>query len=184
MATPTSLPATFTSGQVLTAAQMNNLRGAFRILQVVSTAETDTFSASVASGGVSGAAIEATITPTSADSKILVIAHISIGAVSNGVAVLYRGGSVLSGAVGDAASSRSQGTSGTGEQATGGRIIPSAPIIFLDSPATTSATTYDVRLGHTSGTTQTVYLNRGDTDADAAYTWRGMSDLTLLEVSA
>jgi len=34
MATPTSLPASFTSGQVLTAAQMNNLRGGFRVLQV------------------------------------------------------------------------------------------------------------------------------------------------------
>ena len=33
MATPTNLPATQTSGNVLTAAWLNDLRGAFRILQ-------------------------------------------------------------------------------------------------------------------------------------------------------
>jgi hypothetical protein len=36
MAAVTPLPATFVSGDVLTAAQMNDLRGAFRVLQVVS----------------------------------------------------------------------------------------------------------------------------------------------------
>jgi hypothetical protein len=35
MATPTNLPATQTTGNVLTAAYMNDLRGAFRVLQVV-----------------------------------------------------------------------------------------------------------------------------------------------------
>jgi hypothetical protein len=33
MATPTNLPATFVAGNVLTAAQQNGLRGAFRVLQ-------------------------------------------------------------------------------------------------------------------------------------------------------
>jgi hypothetical protein len=35
MATPTTLPASFVAGNILTAAQLNNLRGAFRVLQVV-----------------------------------------------------------------------------------------------------------------------------------------------------
>ena len=46
MATPTTLPATFVAGNVLTAAQMNDLRGAFRVLQIVSTTKTDTFTTS------------------------------------------------------------------------------------------------------------------------------------------
>jgi hypothetical protein len=40
MPTPTSLPAAFTVGQVLTAAQMNGLLGGFRILQVVASTTT------------------------------------------------------------------------------------------------------------------------------------------------
>ena len=44
MATPTTLPASFTAGQVLTAAQMNDLRGAFRVLQVVQATKANTFS--------------------------------------------------------------------------------------------------------------------------------------------
>ena len=35
MATPTNLPASFVAGAILTAAQQNDLRGAFRVLQVV-----------------------------------------------------------------------------------------------------------------------------------------------------
>ena len=37
MATPTTLPATFVSGNVLEALQLNDLRGAFRVLQTVSS---------------------------------------------------------------------------------------------------------------------------------------------------
>ena len=40
MATPTTLPAAFVSGAILTADQMNNLRGAFRVLQVVTSTAT------------------------------------------------------------------------------------------------------------------------------------------------
>jgi hypothetical protein len=43
MATPTTLPATFVAGNVLEAEQLNDLRGAFRVLQTVSTTKTDTF---------------------------------------------------------------------------------------------------------------------------------------------
>jgi hypothetical protein len=35
MATPTTLPASFVAGSILTAAELNDLRGAFRVLQVV-----------------------------------------------------------------------------------------------------------------------------------------------------
>ena len=73
MATPTTLPATFVSAAVLTAAQMNDLRGAFRVLQVVTgsttaitTSNTDTFIATN---------LTATITPSSTSSKILVFVN-------------------------------------------------------------------------------------------------------------
>ncbi len=71
MATPTTLPAAFVSGAVLTADQMNNLRGAFRVLQVVSattaTAVTNNTNVQADTG------LTATITPQSTSSKILVM---------------------------------------------------------------------------------------------------------------
>ena len=71
MATPTSLPATFVAGNVLTAAQMNDLRGAFRILQVVRA--TDSTARSTTSTSFVDANISVTITPTSSSSDVLLI---------------------------------------------------------------------------------------------------------------
>ena len=71
MATPTNLPAAFTVGQVATAAQLNDLRGAFRVLQVVSAShstETNNTTNTYADTGLS-----ATITPQATTSKILIV---------------------------------------------------------------------------------------------------------------
>jgi len=186
MATPTSLPATFVAGNVLTAAQMNDLRGAFRILQVVSTTKTDTYSASIASGGFSGnvTGLDASITPTSATSKVLVIAQTqgsSESGVGNSAGAIYRGGTAIG--VGDAASNRSQIT---GEMfgAASGSTMATMTVVFLDSPATTSATTYGWRIWNTNSTTRTFYINRSYDDTDLSYYGRGISTMTLLEVSA
>ena len=74
MATPTSLPASFTAGQVLTAAQQNSLRGAFRVLQVVvGTISTQVLSSSTT---YADTGLTATITPQANTNKILVmVAH-------------------------------------------------------------------------------------------------------------
>ena len=81
MATPTTLPASFTAGQVLTASQMNNLRGAFRVLQVVSTTKTDTYTDSSASGTLTTVTgLSATITPSATTSKILIYVTLNYGA--------------------------------------------------------------------------------------------------------
>ena len=155
-----------------------------KILQIVSTAKTDTFSASVASGADSAATVSVTITPTSATSKVFIIADLAVQSQNASVgATLYRGGSVLSAATGDAASNRTRATSGMSTLG-GERSAYNTTFTFLDSPATTSATTYDARLWHDSVSTQTLYMNRGYTDADASYTHRSISTLTAIEVSA
>jgi hypothetical protein len=59
-----------------------------------------------------------------------------------------------------------------------------ATFSFLDSPATTSATTYSIELRHTSGSTQTLYLNRTADDSDSPFIPRGASSIALLEVAA
>jgi len=190
MATPTSLPATFTSGQVLTAAQMNDLRGAFRILQVVSTTKTDTFSASTDNDGtpndqfVDVTGLTATITPTSADSKVLVMVDLTASS-AGGVGATYRierDGTPIG--VGTSTSNR-QAATGAATHASAG-VVASGSSTFLDSPASTSALTYGVAVANneSNSSTITVYVNRGQTDTDAAAQQRTTSSITLMEVSA
>ena len=72
MATPTNLPSAFTDNTTLSAATLNNLRGAFRILQVVQA----TYSAVIVSNSTTTMAdtnLTATITPQDTNSKILVM---------------------------------------------------------------------------------------------------------------
>ena len=181
MATPTTLPASFTSGQVLTAAQMNDLRGAFRVLQVVSVAKTDTFTTTSATF-VDVTGLTVSITPSSATSKILVLASVSGNGQSGAAAlqgILVRGVTPI--AVGDAAGSRTQTTFGNIENPSSDQ--DSSPIMFLDSPATTSSTTYKIQIRSTvSG--QTVVINRSFGDVNAASGSRGISTITVMEISA
>lgn len=187
MATPTSLPATFTSGQVLTAAQMNNLRGAFRVLQVVSSVKTDTFSATVGVGATQAiTGFTATITPSSTSSLVLATYAIQLCHSNNAITLtrLTRGGTAIAGATGDAAGNR-QRISGTG---TGNNYANSlTTVTYLDSPASTSALTYGVIVSHsnTNGAdSNIVYLNRSTTDTDSTSFYRSASFFTLMEISA
>jgi hypothetical protein len=135
MAAVTTLPAAFTVGQVLTAAQLNDLRGAFRVLQVVqgftSTAVTNSTSTFADTG------LTATITPSSSSSKILVLVS-QAGLSNNGVTA---GSGLTLNIVRDGVQQQifaySNGYSGaaaiTRHNAAG---------LLLDSPATTSAVVY------------------------------------------
>ena len=179
MATPTTLPAAFVAGNVLEASQLNALRGAFRILQVVSTTKTDTFSmSSTTFADVTGLSVS--ITPQSATSKIFVTVDMMTGnnAASQLFARLRRDSTDI--ALGDTAGSRTRVTSGVYE---GNANTPKAvSFSFLDSPATTSATTYKVQIA--SSDTTAVTVNRTEGDSDSAARARGVSTITVFEVSA
>lgn len=131
MATPTSLPASFTSS-TLASATMNNLRGAFRVLQVLSvTTGTQTTSTSSTLVDLSGLSV--TITPQSTSNKILLVAANQFRASGGAMDIeigLVRGATVVFRSV----QGFLQNTDGI-----------SASSIFLDSPNTTSATTYKVQ---------------------------------------
>lgn len=184
MATPTTLPASFTTGQVLTAAQMNNLRGAFRVLQVVQTVKTDTFSTSSTSF-VDVTGLTATITPSSTSSKILIVAQVvgggGSGAGDRGI-FRFNGGN-SSTFVGAAAGNRLQAWGQAGyTQAVGDYHLAFVSTgMYLDSPSTTSATTYAVQTRSVQGTN---YVNRTETDTDANTTTRYASSITVMEISA
>jgi hypothetical protein len=162
MATPTTLPTSFTAGQVLTAAQMNGLRGAFRILQVVQ-AELDTAFTTSSATFVS-VGLTATITPSSTSSKILIVHAGNQGNNTGNITftTIYRG---------TTAGTNLGTANGFANEQSVNLHRSSMSIVYLDSPATASAQTYTVAMRTTGGTAN---FNE-DT---------GRTTLTLLEVSA
>jgi len=179
MATPTALPTSFAPADVLTAANMNLLRGAFRVLQVVSTTKTDTFTTSSTTfTDITGMTVS--ITPSSSTSKILVVSTLN-GCHSpnnnDSFVRLLRGSTAIS--IGDTAGSRTPATFQMQAGQTNWTITGS--VIFLDSPATTSATTYKLDCRVTSNS---MYINRSESDADVAGRVRTASTITVMEISA
>ena len=180
MATPTTLPATFVAGNVLTAAQMNDLRGAFRVLQVVSTTKTDTFTTTSVQTFTDITGLSATITPSATSSKIFVIANIwgsNDVAVANSLIRLMRDSTPIF--VGDAAGSRAQAQT---FYAQSNFLQASHMLSTLDSPATTSAITYKVQL--TNDNASTAYVNRTKNDTNSWLYARSASSITVMEISA
>jgi len=181
MATPTSLPATFVAGNVLTAAQMNALRGAFRILQVVSTTKADTFTTN-SNSYVDVTGLSVAITPTSSSSKVLVIVNTEVGTNADlglGVIQLVRDSTAIS--IGDTAGSRVRAS--TSIASSTAAVTNGYGITYLDSPATTSATTYKLQAAFIGGSGD-VWFNRSQQDTDSGNRGRFASSITAIEVSA
>jgi hypothetical protein len=170
---------TFTAGQVLTAAQLNTLQDYVGVVQVKSTTKTDTFTTTSTSfTDVTGLSVS--ITPTSASNKILVLVNMSASAQPGVVAlmaVLLRDSTQI--AIADTAGSRSR-LSGF-VQPTNADSLTMLSVSFLDSPATTSATTYKMQIRANSA--NTVAINRSVGDADAANFGRTISSITVMEVT-
>jgi len=161
MATPTNLPATFTVGQTLTAAQVNGLRGAFRILQVVSA--TTTTMVTTTSSTFVDTTLSATITPQSNTSKIFVAINQS-GYVFNAVT------EVSFQLVRDSTSLQVQLAPMFSRADS---IVGTVSFMVLDSPASTSAVTYKTQIRKASGLGD-VFANINSNPAN----------ITLFEVSA
>jgi len=150
------------------------------VLQVVSTVKTDTFSTNSTMADVTGLSV--TITPSSSSNKILILVQIGIAGEDSGTGVrLLRGSTNI--LIGDTASSRSLHSS-TGQYMTSSSPhqynIANTPIIFLDSPSTTSATTYKVQAGVLSNV---VYVNRTRYDVDNGNASRSASTITAMEIA-
>ena len=147
------------------------------VLQVVSTTKTDTFSTSSTSY-VDITGLSVSITPSSATSKIYVVLSIS-GSESAGWGYqLVRGSTAI--CIGDSGGgSRRQASGGMSVRDTNG--VNNGSVSYLDSPATTSSTTYKVQMYVPSSTG---YINRTFGDVDAAYTIRSASTITVMEIAA
>ena len=146
-----------------------------KILQVVSTVKLDVFS-TTSTTLVDITGLSVTITPTAATSKILVMTQVSVGHSPVG------SGSYLDLVRDSTSIFNSTAAAGGGYTLRyNGMVFDQyssmpVPFIYLDSPATTSATTYKVQ---TATSTGTQYVNR-----NGAGTYGATSSITVMEVSA
>jgi hypothetical protein len=155
------------------------IRGSGQLpIQVASTAKTDVFSTSgTYNTWIDVTGLTVTITPSNASNKILVFFQIMGASTSNGWVRLVRDSTAIY--VGTTAGSR-QGVS-SGNLTTGNAAIQIQDSgVFLDSPATTSATTYKIQVITDTGT---FYVNQSTSDADNVYRGRGVSSITVQEIA-
>jgi hypothetical protein len=156
-----------------------NNRSSGCILQVVQTTKTDTYTQnSTTYTDVTGMSV--TITPASNTNRVLVRAVLQVACNTSTIvqAQLLRGSTVIG--VGAAAGSRVQ--AGGASFSGGTSEMQNIVIEWLDSPSSTSATTYKIQFrGALAGN---VYLNRTDSDVDSANSTRTASVITAMEVIA
>ena len=144
-----------------------------KVLQVVQGTKTDTFSTSSgAETAFVDTGLSVTITPSSSSNKILVLWNMNVGASAANITniKLQRGTTDIS--VGDASGNRIRVT-----QASGGNWATYASDVaagqYLDSPSTTSATTYKLMQLASGGST--IYYNPSTQNSAV---------MTLMEIGA
>mgnify|MGYP003655083778 CR=1 FL=1 len=155
--------------------------GAGKVLQVVQTVKTDTFTTN-SQTPVDVTGLSVAITPSSTSSKILISVNVFIGGASNRYPylLLLRGSTSI----------------GLGSGASGSRIntfisthladtykMHGISNQFLDSPATTSATTYKIQLTQPYESGHNAHINRQDQTTDAVYTQFPSSNITVTEIA-
>jgi hypothetical protein len=157
------VPTTFTAGSVLAAAQLNVIGADLvdhesrivtatsndtKLLAAVPARSTQTSTAQTTSTSFSDSGLTVSITPTATTSLVEVCFTIYLGCSVTATASL----NLLRGATNIA----------QGATCTSGNVVTSSQLslmslVFIDSPATTSATTYKVQWKTSTGT---LYMNR------------------------
>jgi hypothetical protein len=164
MATPTTLPATFVAGNILEASQLNAVRGAFRVLQVVQGTTTTPVTNSTNVYTATG--LTATITPSATSSKILcLVQQNGVGKDNN----TYCDISLFRGATNISAFGLFAAYTGNADS----NYVGTTGVTYLDSPNTTAATTYS-----------TSFLSGAGVAIARVQNSNSMSTIILMEISA
>ena len=156
------------------------------IIQVRQKVITGTYSESVPPGnsGPYGNIVDSeSITPTRADSKILIMMNLNVGASNDGnlSVTLHRNGSVISGAIGASPGSRTPVTATEFTSSTSRQIQMN--VTYIDSPASTSAQTYGFKFSVAENGNMNCYLNRDNNFGTSYHNQKPISTITLIEVS-
>ena len=179
--------ATGSDGQVLTSAgagaapAFEALPASGKVLQVLNAVKTDTSSInSTTYADISGLSLA--ITPSATTSKILFTMNVSIGCAADANHVhlnMVRGSTNI--LVSGSAGSRSVSTALVNTQGVGQQITATAT--YLDSPSTTSATTYKIQWKNNGSAAS--YVNQSTRDNNASGNdGRVTSQITLMEIGA
>ena len=161
--------------------------GAGKILQVQSATKTDTASTNITrDSDWTGHGLSVSITPSSASNKIFISGYFMVGVDNdeNLFYKLFKGGSVITAATGDAASNRSRVTASVPVRDDQTYVVYSLPIHYLDTAGSTSSLTYTPAIGISSQNNKTIYVNRSEGDLDNGNYVRTISVLTAMEVAA
>ena len=165
----------------VTASRLKTYAGG-KVLQVVSTTKTTTFTTTSSSfTDITGLTVD--ITPASSSNTILVISALNgsqdVGANRTYLKLVRDTTDIF---IGDAASNRLRG-SGSFSSAAGSIMDSGQPAVYLDSPSTTSAVTYKWQMAVSAGS-GSGYLNRTEDDNDETTQIRAASTITVMEIGA
>ena len=182
---------TIATAKIVDGAVTSAKLSAGKILQVVSTTKSDTFTATnLAAGAVSDiTGLSVNITPISTSNKVLVFYSVqgvseASSRVVNFATTLKRADTQIS--IADAASARIRVTNFISIRADANDQNVGATVSYnyLDSPSSTSSLTYEVGLKNIQDSALTYHVNRtyGDADDDN-YRPRATSSITVMEVA-
>ena len=154
-----------------------------KILQVLQVTKTDSFT-TTSNSFVDITGFSVSITPSSISNKILVMVTMSAanagGDINHAYFQLVRNSTAIFNA--DTAGSRTSATKVVNTSTAG--VTESIGINFLDSPATTSSTTYKIQV-LASGSGLSANVNRSGRDNDGSgYDGRSVSSITVMEIAA
>jgi len=174
-----------TAGQVLLSDGDGTMSwgGAGKVLQVVQTSLTSTASyTGTAFQTITG--LNTSITPSSTSSKILIMVNISQGENQDAFPayLLKRGSTTVQIADSGSQTEATFFATRTGNDARDPYLFEPVNYQFLDSPSTTSATTYSVQVSPMRTANRTVSINVMTTLGDANQ-GRGCSTMILMEIA-
>jgi hypothetical protein len=170
----TTLTLPTTTGTLVT----SNAMPTGSVLQVVQSTLTSQVSSTATS--YTNIGLSASITPSSTSSKILVICQVptSTGGNAGSFLQIFRNGTAV--AQGDANGSRQR----TFSQSMYTSAVNSGVQIsmnYLDSPASSSSVTYDIRAANLEDSTAW-YINRSANNFNGSYGYTSISTLVLMEI--
>ena len=166
---------------VLKRMDYSHIKGGGKIGQVLQTVKTDTFSGtSTTFADITDMSVA--ITPAATSSKILVLYDIKFSQTTgyNAQLGLIRGSTQIY--LGDAASARTRASSSCYEAGSNGNPVYNLSGQYLDSPSSTSETTYKLQYNVETG--GTCYVGRSTADSDGEGLSRTAQSITVMEVLA
>ena len=154
-----------------------------RTLQTVTAVMKDTASKSVASADTwEFSDFPISIALSKSSNLILVTGFISLGGTLSTHVGIRKATSNVTAAMATTAGGRRVAHSGQGGGANDTHACTSCPIHFIDQPNSTVMQRYYLQLSHTSGSTQTLYINRSSDDQNGTDRGRYISVLTAQEI--